>query len=171
VDRQQTSPPPQTPLGRVEAIYISPRGAAPMQALDEVTTIAGKGIEGDRYCEGTGSFSKPGKFSEITLIEAEAIAALRDEAGIELAPGASRRNIVTRGVALNHLVGISFRVGDTVLRGIRLCEPCGHLEGLTSEGVRAALVHRGGLRAQIVQGGRIRAGDCVLRISDTATIE
>ena len=99
---------------------------------------------------------------EVTLIEDEALEALFDEAGLELAPGASRRNIVTRGVPLNHLVNREFCVGAVRLRGMRLCEPCLHLEHLTQmTGARRALVHRGGLRAEIVTEGVIRAGDAV----------
>ena len=78
-------------------------------------------------------------------------------------PIETRRNVVTRGVALNHLVGKRFRVGEVMLQGIRLCEPCEHLESLTRPGVRAALVHRGGLRAQILEGGAIRVGDSISR--------
>ena len=105
--------------------------------------------------------SKRSPDREITLIEAEAIEAVPREYGVELSPAEARRNIVTRGVALNHLVGREFRVGNVVLRGIRLCEPCEHLERLTRPGVLEALVHRGGLRAQIVSGGTIQVGDSI----------
>jgi MOSC domain-containing protein YiiM len=100
----------------------------------------------------------------VTLIEIEAIEALERDYGVKLSPGDARRNIVTRGVALNHLVGKEFRVGEAVLRGIRLCEPCQHLVRLTGqEKVLPGLVHRGGLRAQVVKGGVIRVGDAVFQ--------
>jgi len=127
----------------------------------------GKGLEGDRYFKEVGTYSgKPGPRGapparEVTLIELEAIEALKRDYGIELDPGDIRRNIVTHGVPLNHLVGREFRVGDVAMRGIRLCEPCAHLEELTRRGVLRALVHRGGLRAQILTDGVIRVGDAV----------
>ena len=121
---------------------------------------AGKGIEGDRYFTKSGTYSgKPGPGREITLIEVESIEALKRDFGLLLNPGDARRNIVTRGVALNHLVGKTFQVGDVVLRGITLCEPCSHLAGLTQREVLPALVHRGGLRAEVVSEGTIHVGD------------
>jgi MOSC domain-containing protein YiiM len=91
----------------------------------------------------------------------EAIEALAQECQIALEPGAARRNLVTRGVPLNHLVGREFHIGEVLLRGLRLCEPCGHLETLTVKGIQDGLCHRGGLRAQIVRGGVVRTGDAV----------
>jgi MOSC domain-containing protein YiiM len=123
--------------------------------VKEVRAVAGKGLEGDRYF----AHAKPD--SQVTLIEAEAVEALTHESGVELKPGDARRNIVTRGVALNHLVEREFRVGEVTLRGIRLCEPCAHLAGLTAQKVLPGLVHRGGLRAQILNDGVIRAGDII----------
>jgi MOSC domain-containing protein YiiM len=122
----------------------------------------GKGLEGDRYFHGRGTWSPtPGTGRHITLIESEALEALKRESGMDLAPGASRRNLVTRGVPLNHLVNRNFRVGQVVLRGMRLCEPCKHLEELSQPGVNSALLHRGGLRAEVIQEGIIRVGDSV----------
>ena len=94
----------------------------------------------------------------MTLIEAEALEGLAREYEITLQPNHARRNLLTRGVPLNHLVGKTFRIGDVTLRGIRLCEPCGHLEKLTCKGVEKGLIHRGGLRAQIVSGGWLEIG-------------
>ena len=146
--------------GMVVSIHIAPAGAASTVPVEQVRAIAGKGLEGDRYFTQTGTYSKkPRPDRELTLIEIEAIEALKRDLGIELDPGASRRNIVTRGVPLNHLVGRKFRVGDVTLRGLRLCEPCAHLERLSHSGVREALIHRGGLRAQILTDGLIRVGD------------
>lgn len=133
-----------------------------MSAVEKARAIPGKGLEGDRYHSQTGTFSnKPGPAREVTLIEIEALEALKRDYGIELGLGSSRRNLVTRGVPLNHLVGREFRVGEVTLRGIRLCEPCSHLEGLTRPGVIRGLVHRGGLRAQILTEGTICAGDTI----------
>ena len=97
----------------------------------------------------------------MTLIEIEAIEAVKRDDGIDLAAGEPRRNIVTRGVAVNHLVGKEFTIGNVRLRGTELCEPCAHVEQLSWKGARQALVHRGGLNAEILTGGRIRAGDAV----------
>ena len=131
-----------------------------MRQLEEAKAIAGTGLEGDRYSIGADTFSKPGPGYEITLVEIEAIEALR-ETQLVLAPGDARRNLVTRGVPLNHLVGRTFQVGEVRLRGIRFCEPCSHLQRLTPAGTFNALVHRGGLRADIVSGGMIRVGDAI----------
>lgn len=131
-----------------------------MEPVSKVRAVPGKGLEGDRYLQGTGTYSRNSEPDhEVTLIESEALEALRHDYGIELAPGESRRNIVTRGVALNHLVGQEFDVGEVHLRGLCLCEPCGHLERLTQKGVARALIHRGGLCAQILTEGLIRVGD------------
>lgn len=146
--------------GNVVSIHIAPAAGAPMSAVAEIRVIAGKGLEGDRYFRKTGSYSKtPGSGREVTLIEIEAIDALQREYRIDIDPGQARRNIVTRGVALNHLIDREFSVGDVVLRGTRLCDPCSHLEKLTVKGTLRGLIHRGGLRADIVRGGTIRIED------------
>jgi len=125
-----------------------------------VRAIPGRGLEGDRYFLGSGFYSgKPGPHRELTLIELETIAALARDHGIRLAPGEARRNLVSEGIALNHLVDREFLVGEVVARGLRLCEPCAHLAELTDRRALAALVHRGGLRAQILSEGWIRVGD------------
>lgn len=146
--------------GKLIAIYITESAALPMQEVHHVRAQPGAGLEGDRYFNQQGSFSKPNQPDrEVTLIEFEAIQALKEEEGIELAPGDARRNLVTQDVPLNHLVGKEFRVGEVLLKGIRLCEPCGHLAKLTRPEVMPALIHRGGLRAQVLSGGVIQAGD------------
>lgn len=148
--------------GSVVSIHIASEAAKLTEAVTEVRAVPGRGLEGDRYFHKVGTYSNhPGSGREVTLIGAEAIQALAREAGIELPPGASRRNITTRGVPLNHLVGQRFRVGEVLLEGTRLCEPCTHLEGLTQKGVLPGLIHRGGLRTIIVTGGTIRVGDVV----------
>ena len=146
--------------GRLIAICVGERKAADLNQVEQIEAVAGKGLAGDRYFLQDGSFSKPGEADrEVTLIESEALEALASEDGIALEPARARRNLVTRDVPLNHLVGREFTVGDVVLRGLRLCEPCGHLEKLTITGVKTGLCHRGGLRAQILRGGLLRTGD------------
>jgi MOSC domain-containing protein YiiM len=148
--------------GRLEAIYIGARKREDLQRVEQVRAVAGSGLAGDRYGCQEGTFSKPGSPDrEITLIEIEAIEALARECELVVEPGQARRNLVTRGVPLNHLVQKEFSVGDVVLFGIRLCEPCDHLESLTVKGIKAGLCHRGGLRAQIIRGGVIYAGDVI----------
>ena len=148
--------------GSVHSIHIAPAAARPTVAVDEVRAVPGKGLEGDRYFMGEGTYSdRPDPGREITLIEIETIDALVRDRDLKLNPGDARRNIVTRGVPLNHLVGNEFSVGEVTLRGIRLNEPCSHLAGLTHDKVLPGLVHRGGLRAQILTDGIIRTGDTI----------
>jgi MOSC domain-containing protein YiiM len=145
--------------GTVDSIHISAAAKAPMQAVDQVVAIPGVGLEGDRYALKVGTFYKPQPDFEVTLIEAEAIEAILREYKIAMTLGEARRNVVTRGVPLNHLVGREFAIGPVKIRGIRLCEPCSHLEAITGLPVIKGLRHRGGLRAQILTQGIIRAGD------------
>ena len=132
-----------------------------MTLRDEVHAVPGRGLEGDRYFHETGTFSAkvPGPDREVTLIELEAIEAVQRDYGISLQAGDARRNLVTRGVALNHLVGQEFSIGEVTLRGIRLCEPCSHLAELNGQESLRGLVHRGDLRAQILTAGVIRVGN------------
>ncbi len=133
-----------------------------MRSVRDVHAVPGKGLEGDRYFRAAGTYSdRPGPAREITLIESEAIEAMARDNKLTIRAGDARRNLVTRGVPLNHLIGREFLVGGVRLRGIRLCEPCSHLEGLTRRGVLAGLIHRGGLRAQILTGGEIHVGDAI----------
>jgi MOSC domain-containing protein YiiM len=148
-------------IGTIELIYITPAATAATVSVKEVLAIPGVGLEGDRYALRQGTFFKPEPDYELTLIEAEAVEALKREYDVELEPGESRRNLVTRGVALNHLVGRDFQIGEVKARGIRLCEPCDHLQRLTGRQVIKGLRHRGGLRAQILTHGTIRIGDQV----------
>jgi MOSC domain-containing protein len=148
--------------GTVESIHIAPRAEEETHPLEAVSVVAGQGIEGDRYFRagGDGTFYEEEKHGQdLTLIEAEAIEGLSADTGIELGPGEARRNVVTRGVALNDLVGRRFTVGEVEAVGNRLCDPCSHLEKLTQPGVLKGLVERGGLRADVVRGGAIRVGD------------
>jgi MOSC domain-containing protein YiiM len=147
--------------GKVESIHIASTPTGPVQVLDHAVLIPGVGLEGDRYALKQGTFYKPEPDFELTLIEAEAIEALRREYDIELAAGDARRNIVTRNAPLNHLVGKEFVIGDVRIRGIRLCEPCDHLQRVTGKQLIKGLRHRGGLRAQILTQGTIRVGDTI----------
>ena len=147
--------------GTVESIHIASAAEGPPQSVAQATAVPGAGLEGDRYALKLGTFYKPAPDHELTLIEAEAIEALRRDYRVELAAGEARRNIVTRNVPLNHLVGKEFAIGDVRIRGIRLCEPCDHLQRVTGKSLIKGLMHRGGLRAQILTQGTIRVGDVV----------
>jgi MOSC domain-containing protein YiiM len=152
--------------GVVEAIYLGPDPHERLRSVERMRAVAGQGLEGDRYFKGDGTFYKPAKDGQdLTLIEAEAIEGLSREAGIELDPGEARRNVVTRGLALNDLVGRSFRVGEVECIGRRPCDPCRHLERLTQPGVLKGLANRGGLRADVVRGGWISVGAPVTELS------
>jgi len=155
--------------GEVVSLHIAPKREAPTRSVESVRAVPGRGLAGDRYFSATGTYSdRPGPGREITLIEFEAIDALGRDNEVRLAPGDARRNIVTRGVPLNHLVDREFLVGTVRLRGVRLCEPCAHLEGLTRRGVLAGLVHRGGLRAQVLTEGEIHVGDRIQPVEGAA---
>lgn len=153
--------------GSVVAIGITENGRGSMMPVDEVRAVAGRGLEGDRYFAQLGTFSDNPNTTgrQVTLIEAEAIEALERDYGVKMELTAARRNIVTRGVALNHLVGKEFRVGEVRMRGVRLCEPCNHMASLVNEElkekIRLGLLHRGGLRADILSDGVVRVGDAV----------
>jgi MOSC domain-containing protein YiiM len=143
--------------GQVEAIRISPEHEQlpePVEAID----VTGEGLPGDRY------FGR----GDITLVEAEALEALREETGIELSHAEIRRQVLTRGVRLNDLLGKRFRVGGVEAVGVEWCEPCNHLEKMTYPGVLKGMVHRAGLRADIVQAGRIEVGDDIGEITGEA---
>jgi MOSC domain-containing protein YiiM len=143
-------------VGTVAAIVVAPAAEAPPQRLDAAEALAGRGLAGDRYALGAGTFSAPGRGYELTLVEAEVL----DE--IELSWQEARRNIVVKGISLNALVGKRFRIGSVECVGRRLAEPCAHLEKLARPGLLRPLVHRGGLRADILFGGTISVGDEIL---------
>jgi hypothetical protein len=145
-------------VGSVAGLLLAGAAEAPLLAVDETLAIAGRGLEGDRYAAGRGTFSGPGRGYELTLVEAEVL----DEIGLSWEQ--ARRNIVTRDVALNALVGRRFMVGSVECVGRRLAEPCSHLERLARPGLLRPLVHRGGLRADILVGGLIKLGDKVVAV-------
>jgi MOSC domain-containing protein YiiM len=147
--------------GKVESIHIAAGATEAMSSVAAAEAVPGVGLEGDRYANRQGTFYKPEPDFELTLIESEAIEAMRRDYKVDLAAGDARRNIVTRGVPLNHLVGREFQIGEVRIRGIRLCEPCEHLQRLTGRAVIKGLFHRGGLRAQILTRGTIRVADVI----------
>jgi MOSC domain-containing protein YiiM len=156
--------------GHVVGIYTAPTQGAPMERRNEVRAVAGVGLDGDRYASRDGKYTRSADNGKraITLIEREAVDAARRQYDLELEEHEARRNVVTEGVPLNHLVGRTFRVGDVVLRGFKLSEPCTYLEGLTRAGIRRALVHRAGLRAEILEGGTIHVGDVIEEHADAS---
>src|SRR5204862_5126662 len=144
--------------GRVEGIYISAeRGELP-EPVESVRALAGRGLEGNRYF-----FERDAPSGvALTLIAAEAVEAMEREHGISIEPRESRRNVVTRGIDVNELVGKRFRVGDVECQGIALCEPCSTLQAMTKPGIIKGLTHRGGLNADILSDGEISVGDAVV---------
>jgi MOSC domain-containing protein YiiM len=151
------------PSGTVRSIHVARSAGLPMDAPGEVLAVAGRGLEGDRYATGLGFYSnRPEPGRHVTLIAAEALMELERASGIRLDPGAHRRNLVTEGIDLDALIGRAFTVGAVRLRGIKPCVPCLHIADLNGEpDLLAALVGRGGLRADIVAGGMIRVGDAI----------
>ena len=150
-------------MSRLSLILVSTSPSAPMTAVPEIRAVAGRGLEGDRYFSGKGTFSPAAHRPdhEVTLVESEKISAFAAASGLPFDAPMARRNLVTEGTDLNALVGQTFQVGEVVLRGIRLCEPCNYLAKTTYPGTLDGLVHRGGLRARIVRGGVLRVGDAV----------
>lgn len=139
-------------VGTVEALVLAPTAEAPVTLVEETVAIVGQGLQGDRYADGTGTFASGRPGSALTLIDA----AVPDTFGSDLD---HRRNVVVRGTDLNALVGRDFTLGGARCRGRRLCEPCAHLDRLNGGGILRPLVHRGGLRADVIAGGTIRVGD------------
>jgi len=147
----------------IVGIYVGSKGEAPLHAERQGVLVAGKGLVGDRYYDGVGSFSKPAipPDAELTLIEIEEIERFNAELREPFPIGAFRRSVVTQGIRLNDLVGKRFSVGGAVLEGKRLCEPCSHLAKLTTQSIVSKMAHRAGLRAQIISGGAIAVGDSI----------
>ncbi len=150
---------------RVVAVHVAPEAGAPMEPRAAVEAVADRGLRGDRYFATAGTFSDSDRdvARDATFIEGETLDAVERDDGVCVAPGDHRRNVTTRGVGLNRLVGRRFAVGDAVFEGVELCEPCSYLERtLEREGVRDALVHRGGIRARVVETGVFGSGDAVV---------
>ncbi len=159
--RDEAAVPTAVATGRLEGIFVAPTATAPMQAVQRVRAVVGRGLEGDRYFSEQGTYSpNEGPGRRLTLVEAEALDAVASETGTLLGPGESRRNLVTRGVRLNELVGKRLWIVEVECLGVRLCPPCGHLERVTGRsGLQTALHERGGLRVDILNDGEIAVGD------------
>lgn len=144
---------------RLIGIYVAAQAAELPRSVERVRALAGRGLEGDRYAAGIGTFSdRPGN-RDVTLIESEVLEAYARESGRKLSAAEARRNLVTQGVRLNDLVGREFQVGAVRLRGLRLSEPCTHLMRLTHPETLRGLVHRGGLVAEVLCDGELGVGD------------
>jgi MOSC domain-containing protein YiiM len=158
--------------GRLLHIHIAERASLAMEELDEAKLIAGRGIEGDRYFNGIGTYSPKPDVREVTLIEMEVLDAIArgdppfPGEKVEIAPGEHRRNLTTLGVPLNHLVGKQFRVGEVILRGGRLNFPCKYLDEITGLPLYLPLYNRSGLNCSIVRGGVIRRGDAIEPVAE-----
>lgn len=151
-------------VGEVVGIYISEVKTGPMQALVTATALPGRGLLGDRYAAKAGTFTPRSNHLrgyDLTLIESEVLERVTLADGSHLTAAESRRNVVTRGIDLNALVGREFTIAAVRAIGQRLCEPCVHLQRLTNPGVVAGFVHQGGLRADILTDGEIRLGDTI----------
>jgi MOSC domain-containing protein YiiM len=147
--------------GHVAGIFIAAENGELPAPVSRVRALAGKGLEGNRYFYADGD-APDGR--ALTLIAAEAVEALERETDIRLEPAASRRNVLTRGIDVNALVGKRFRIGDVECRGVELCEPCAHLQAMTQPGVIKGLTHRGGLNADILIDGEIVIGDAIFAV-------
>jgi MOSC domain-containing protein YiiM len=143
--------------GRVEGIYIAAEHGELPEPVQSVRALAGRGLEGNRYF-----FDEAAPGRALTLIAAEAVEAMEQEDGISIESRESRRNVVTRGIDVNALVGKRFRVGDVECQGVELCEPCADLQAMTKPGIIKGLAHRGGLNADILSDGQISVGDAVV---------
>jgi MOSC domain-containing protein YiiM len=150
--------------GVVRFLHLTPRAFLPMRAVESVSLVAGRGIEGDRYMIGNeeGFYShKPEEGRQVTLFELETLVALKRDSGIALGPEEHRRNVTVEGVPLNHLVGRRFWLGETLLEATRLSVPCRHIEEITGKAIFDPLINRSGLNCKIVQGGVVKVGDIV----------
>jgi MOSC domain-containing protein YiiM len=144
--------------GRVEGIFLTETPGELPQSVERARVVRGAGVVGNRYFYTDGD-APPGR--ALTLIAAEGLEAFESETGTSLSAAESRRNVLTRGIDVNSLVGKRFRVGTVECVGVELCEPCLHLEGLTKPGVVKGMVHRAGLNADVVTDGEIAVGDAV----------
>jgi MOSC domain-containing protein YiiM len=145
----------------VEAIFVASEPGELPAPVERVRAYAGRGLEGNRYFWEDGD-APPGR--GVTLIAAEAMDAVALEGKVSIEPAATRRNVLTRGIDVNELLGKRFRIGDVECEGVELCEPCAHLESMTQPGVIKALAHRGGLNADILTDGEINVGDPVVAV-------
>lgn len=148
--------------GFVESIYVAPQGGARAERVVEARALEDLGLEGDRYSEGTGHWSRFGlRACGVTFVAAEGLEAMQREAGTCVMDGEHRRNVVTKGLELSVLRRRRFRVGETVFEYQKPCSICRHVERLTEPGMTEALKGHGGICARVVEGGRIREGDSI----------
>lgn len=159
--------------GEVVAIHITDSAGQPMRALESAVALTGKGLQGDRYANGVGFYSQvptdPGA-RELTLIAEEALAEIAVETGIEIPLHEHRRNLTTRGIDVDALLGQRFQIGEVICEGVRACPPCNHLDELTGKPLLKPLARRGGLRARIVTGGELRIGDRIAPVAVDAAV-
>jgi MOSC domain-containing protein YiiM len=149
-------------MGTVEHIHIAPEAARPMVALAEAEMIMGQGIAGDRYAGKSGRYSDyPGAGRHVTIIEIEVLEDIAQSLGIALLPHESRRNLTTRSIRLNPLVGKKVQIGPVVLDVIRFCDPCVYLQTMLGKPVLKPLVDRAGIRCDVITGGQIKVGDSI----------
>ena len=151
----------ETLRGTVEEIYITDRGSAPMERVDEVEAVAGKGLSGDRYMLGTGYWSSY-DLCQVTLIAAEDVEHIARETDLEITAGQHRRNIITRGIDLDDLAGKTFRVGEALLEYDRPRPPCRYVQSITQPGMTKALGGRAGICCRILESGTIRPNDAIV---------
>jgi MOSC domain-containing protein YiiM len=149
--------------GTIVSIQIAPDAGAPVVTVQDVRAVSGKGLEGDRYFTmNTSDETKHKPDEEVTLVDAEHVEVFSRDYDVAITTCDTRRNIVTRGIELNDLVGKDFLIGDVRFRGHRLCEPCAYLAEITTPKILEGLVHKGGLRAQILSDGVIHVGDTIM---------
>jgi MOSC domain-containing protein YiiM len=147
--------------GSVEEIFVTAEGSTKMNRVDEIETVEGCGIEGDRYCEGTGFWTQYGDVCQVTLIQAEHLDEIEEDLDIRVRDGQHRRNIVTRGIDLGTLRGKRFRVGEATFEYDRPRPPCKHVQDMSEPGMTRALRNRGGICARVIEAGRIRRSDAI----------
>jgi MOSC domain-containing protein YiiM len=153
--------------GSVLEIWTAPAAAAPMERRRSVEALPGLGLAGDRYALGGGTWAEyPAQEKQVTLIDADDVAEVARLAGVDLSPGQTRRNVVTRGIDLPGLVGRYFLVGEVLLFGTKRCPPCAHLERLTGMRLVKPLAPRGGINAAVFSRGTVAEGDVVRPVSD-----
>jgi len=163
--------PSEDPTGRLLEIWVTGAAAEPMQRLHSVEAVAGRGLAGDRYALGGGTWARyPDLEKQVTLIDREAVAGVARDTGSNLGTGDTRRNLVTTGIGLPALVGQWFTVGGALLFGMKRCPPCTHLERLTGVRLVKAMVDRGGINAAVFGGGLLAEGDVVRRLPDDEAI-
>ncbi|MGY1696476.1 MOSC domain-containing protein [Geodermatophilus sp. SYSU D00814] len=158
--------------GTLTEIWLTPTAAAPMRRVTSARLVAGRGLEGDRYALGGGTWAQyPDLEKQLTLIDAADVAAVAAEMGAPLTPGDTRRNLVTTGIELPSLVGRWFAVGDALLFGAKRCPPCTHLERLTGVRLVKAMVHRGGVNAGVFAGAEVAEGAVVRLVPEEEAAE